>query len=144
MQDEGPVVTKSSFIFHPISYILHLPSCILHLISGTLLQWIEYDQRLADLDEFAVQRGSCRHQAGAVGGDLVENFHRFDDADRLPHFHHVANFDESRRIRRRRAVKDADQRRGDDMTRGGRCLFRWRRGDLMLDMTNGDTALRSF
>src|SRR5687767_11239239 len=73
-------------------------------------QWLSVLHRLAILDQDGLDR------AGRVGLDLVHQLHRFDDADRLPLLHGMADLDEHLRVGRGRAIEGADHGRLHDMT----------------------------
>src|ERR1700678_3318629 len=68
-------------------------------------------QRLAVLDGLAVVHQALDDLTGSVGFNLIHQLHRFYDADDLAFFDAVAVGDKSRRSRRRRLVKGADDRR---------------------------------
>src|SRR5690349_329853 len=76
------------------------------------------DQGLPELDRLPVLDEDLLHHAVLVGLDLVEQLHRFDDADGLAGFHGLADFDEGFRARCRRAVERPDHRRLHHMALG--------------------------
>ena len=52
------------------------------------------------------------HDARKIARDLVHHLHRFENAQHLPDLDAIADLDERLRTRRRRAIKDADDRGG--------------------------------
>src|SRR5258707_13267203 len=63
------------------------------------------EERLAVLDRLAVLHEDRLDGPRYVGFDLVQQFHRLDDADGLPLGHHLADFDEGGCSRGRGAVE---------------------------------------
>ena len=71
-----------------------------------------HDQRFAVLDRLCRSPTRISHDpAGLVGLDRVHQLHGLDDPDLLAGRHHVADLDERRVVRARRAVERAHQRR---------------------------------
>ena len=73
----------------------------------------ETHERLAELDRLPVLHQDLLHDAGLVRLDLVHELHRFDDAERVPRLHGVADLDERFGARRRSPIERADHRRLD-------------------------------
>jgi hypothetical protein len=72
-------------------------------------------QRLVVFNRLAVLDQDAGNGAGVIGLDLVEHFHRFDDANRVADVDLLADFDERFGAGRGGTVERADHRRAQDM-----------------------------
>src|SRR5215471_21870070 len=68
----------------------------------------DHEQRLTVFHRLAVFDQDLLDFAGDLGLDLVEQLHRFDDAQRVAGLHGLADFDERIGSRARRAIKGAN------------------------------------
>src|SRR6185436_13406649 len=78
---------------------------------------LDLEECVAVLDRLAVVDEHRNHSAVDLGLDLVHQLHRFDDADRLPASHLLADLDELLCAGGGRRVKSPDERRAHDVER---------------------------
>src|ERR1039458_3157362 len=73
------------------------------LITSSLLR-PDGEQLLPIFNGLAVAAHLLYDFAGHIRLDLIQQFHRLNDAQYLPHFHHIPDLDERRRARRRSLI----------------------------------------
>src|SRR5262245_36308094 len=84
------------------------------LHTGSVYLFRQSEEVLAVFHVGAVLHEDLLDLAFGFGLDLVHQLHRLDDADHLALAHRLAGLDEDGRLRRRRAIERADERRADE------------------------------
>src|SRR6185436_18005651 len=74
------------------------------------LRLLDLEERLVELDGFAIFHKDGGDSAADLGRDFVKDLHGLDDADRGVHIHFAADFDERFRFGVRLGVIGADHR----------------------------------
>src|SRR6516225_2065072 len=80
---------------------------------ATLLGGRNHDQHLIELNHRSILHQDARHDPVHAGLDGAEQLHHFDQADGIVRLHALADLDERRFTRGRRAIKRAEHGRPD-------------------------------